>query len=436
MKEGLSLMKNNIESTKENVFRNSAKNTLITKKSLKGIFALIVVTAIALGCFMLVAGALEEAIYGDVDHDGTVSATDARLILRKSVGLEKLCDELADNVADMDFDNQITPADARLALRSAVGLTPLVWYPSGTYVTPSTGENVDPIVGEKTSFKDLKLGEIGKKGNVYIGLQYVKVMDCLPTALGKENISSDNEVVLAFFEFYNGNDSMESVNPDDVTCYVDGFQAIGVKTYIKVFVDGISQYYSTELDAGCQLISVQDFEVTKGWNEIKFFYKSDCVWTISSNDVSSDDYQATTLFAVDDAKDKTNVDDIIFSDKYDVQYKGIKIYHYSNTVSDKYYAVFKYCITNNDSEALNTSLMGYNMRAYCNNFFIGEASYALDDKVDGFINIYDINSIESGMSSNIYIAFETQKTNGNFYMIYDDGYITDHFCGTVYAQVE
>lgn len=55
-------------------------------------------------------------IKGDVDGDGKVTASDARLILRASVGLENLDLERA----DVDGDGKITSADAREALRTAV----------------------------------------------------------------------------------------------------------------------------------------------------------------------------------------------------------------------------------------------------------------------------------------------------------------------------
>ncbi len=61
---------------------------------------------------------------GDVDGDGKISAADARLALRASVGLENLSDaeKLA---ADVDSNGQITAADARLILRASVGLEKL-----------------------------------------------------------------------------------------------------------------------------------------------------------------------------------------------------------------------------------------------------------------------------------------------------------------------
>ncbi|MBQ7688286.1 MAG: dockerin type I repeat-containing protein [Clostridia bacterium] len=64
-----------------------------------------------------------ERVLGDVDADGGVSASDARLALRLAVGLEQYpagC--AARNAADVTADGSITAEDARRILRAAVGL--------------------------------------------------------------------------------------------------------------------------------------------------------------------------------------------------------------------------------------------------------------------------------------------------------------------------
>ena len=69
-----------------------------------------------------------EAAYktGDVDGDGQVTAGDARLALRASVGLESYAENSREALAcDADHDGQITSADARLILRASVGLETL-----------------------------------------------------------------------------------------------------------------------------------------------------------------------------------------------------------------------------------------------------------------------------------------------------------------------
>lgn len=61
------------------------------------------------------------ALLGDIDCDGAVSVTDARLALRKAVGLEDL-DVCEFHAADTDLNNEISVGDARTILRIAVQL--------------------------------------------------------------------------------------------------------------------------------------------------------------------------------------------------------------------------------------------------------------------------------------------------------------------------
>ncbi len=63
-------------------------------------------------------------ILGDVDGNGDITAADARLALRASVGLETLSDT-AKLAANADLTGDITAADARLILRASVGLESL-----------------------------------------------------------------------------------------------------------------------------------------------------------------------------------------------------------------------------------------------------------------------------------------------------------------------
>ena len=58
---------------------------------------------------------------GDLDGNGKISAADARLALRASVGLETL-NSAQKKAADIDGNGVITAADARLILRASVGL--------------------------------------------------------------------------------------------------------------------------------------------------------------------------------------------------------------------------------------------------------------------------------------------------------------------------
>ncbi len=61
---------------------------------------------------------------GDIDCDGRITAADARLALRASVGLEKFS-EAQTLAADVDNNKSVTAADARTILRVSVGLEKL-----------------------------------------------------------------------------------------------------------------------------------------------------------------------------------------------------------------------------------------------------------------------------------------------------------------------
>lgn len=64
---------------------------------------------------------------GDIDGNGKITAADARLVLRASVGLEKFSTAQT-TAGDIDKNKKITAADARLILRASVGLEkPIDW---------------------------------------------------------------------------------------------------------------------------------------------------------------------------------------------------------------------------------------------------------------------------------------------------------------------
>ena len=87
---------------------------------MKKFCAILLTVSLLLTCFMPTALA---AAPGDVDADGTVTAADARLALRRAVGLESYAaGSAAFAAADIDADGTVTAADARVILRVAVGL--------------------------------------------------------------------------------------------------------------------------------------------------------------------------------------------------------------------------------------------------------------------------------------------------------------------------
>ena len=63
---------------------------------------------------------------GDFDLDGEITAADARMVLRASVGLETLTD-FQKLISDYDDDGDISAADARMVLRTCVGLETVIY---------------------------------------------------------------------------------------------------------------------------------------------------------------------------------------------------------------------------------------------------------------------------------------------------------------------
>lgn len=292
----------------------------------------------------------------------------------------------------------------------------------------------DPVVGTKRSFKDLKVGEIAKKDEQYIGLQYVKKMNYLPLAMGKEDVPEGYEVVIGFFEFTNSGDQIISVDPSKITCYADGKQVSPVESSIVVIVDGVRYFYNKQLDPGCQLLSCSDFEVPVGWKEVKFFYGDDCVWTVSSADVSEENYEYHRLLKPEREQKETQIGDEIYRDKYSVLYEGYEFYRQTVFDKNELYVIFKFNISNKSNDSLDTSSMGHGMRAYQDNVLLGKADFTLDEKFSGFTNLFSIKSIAPGMTSDIYLAFEVRDIDASLHMVYDDGFIFDHYCGEVFIK--
>ena len=93
--------------------------------------------------------------FGDVDGDGKVSISDARIALRHAIDIQPIKNGTTLIYTDMDFDGDVTVSDARLILRSAIGLEELFSYvPEGKQITivevadPNTGSDDIPVLPE------------------------------------------------------------------------------------------------------------------------------------------------------------------------------------------------------------------------------------------------------------------------------------------------
>ena len=142
------------------------------QRKLKTALCLLLCAVLAL---MLPVSSLGFAL-GDPDGDGEPTAADARLALRRAVGLETYAPGSAEFIAcDVDGDNDVTAADARLILRAAVGLEDL---------KPATCQHdwkVERVTGSNKGYHNLKCSKCGetKKENCTYGTKRT------PTVAGK-----------------------------------------------------------------------------------------------------------------------------------------------------------------------------------------------------------------------------------------------------------
>lgn len=279
---------------------------------------------------------------------------------------------------------------------------------------------------------EMYLREIGEVDDVCIGLVHVKTSDTLTNSLGtEESASPGNEVLVGFFELYNDSNKIVKVNPEDITCYADGVQVGSIETYIKTEVDNVKQFYNTEMDPKTKIITCNDFEVPKGWKAVTFYYKS-LSWSVLAEDVNSEPYNMSFLFDKATNRDSTSIDTCIYSGDYSIIYKGIEKYTKKDVVfGDEKYIVFKFRVENKSDKPLDYSFAGYRMRAYENGYNLMDASFIIDDNINGYLNIFNVDTIQSGKVADVYVAFESNGLGNVYECAYDDGYISDAYKGYV-----
>ncbi len=284
--------------------------------------------------------------------------------------------------------------------------------------------------------KDMHLKDIAESKGLYIGLNYVKSMDYLPLALDqKEEVDPSHEVIIPFIEVFNGASKKQTFRADKISCYIDGTQVDKVDTYLRSDIDGIHAIGgSYELEPGTMALLTRDYEVTRGWSEMKLFYDDSCIWTLSSSEVGTDKFNRESLFNIDVSREVTQEGGVIYDDEYKVTYKGFEEYTKDNLWGSQDYAIVKLTIENTGDKMLDFGLVGYNMRGYNNNYLMDSPNYTLDEKFDSFINIHNVENIQIGMSTDAYVAFEITEPVNSFYFVYDTGYIIDNALGSVYYK--
>ena len=288
----------------------------------------------------------------------------------------------------------------------------------------------------KPDYTHMTVGDIAKTGSIYIGLNYVKRMDYLPLVSGKEtDIGDGNEVILPFFEVYNDSTNYGRMNFNDITCYADGVQANSVESYIKVQCDGIPNYYWEDIADHAKAISVQQFAVPKGWQELRFYYGSSIIWTLTQDDVKTEKFVFNSILShFDMGRRETAAGSVIYnSDSQQIIFDGATLY---SKKSYGTYVIFEFTVNNTSSASLDYDLVGYKMTAYQGNYYLGDASFVLDSQIDGHSNVFNVDSIEPGMSAKVYVAFEKRFDWNDYYVLYDDGYGSHSFRGSAYTIVD
>ncbi len=283
---------------------------------------------------------------------------------------------------------------------------------------------------------DMHLGDIAERNGIYFSLNYVKRMDYLPLSLNQTaEVDPSHEVIIPFFELFNGGAEKQNFSDDRFTCYVDGTQVNKVDASLLTDIDdihGINGSY--EIEPGTKAFLAKNFEVPRDWSEIKIFYDDGCTWTISSSEVGTESFAKQTLFDVDITREVTPEGAVIYDDDYQITYKGFEEYTKDSLWGPEDYAIIKLTIENTGSQPLDYNLVGFNMRGYCNDYLTEDPDFLLDEKFDSFINIHDVDSIQSGMATDVYVAFKVREPIKNFYFVYDVGYIVDNALGSVYIE--
>lgn len=118
----------------------------------KIIAVILTLTLICSSAFMLASA--DSVKLGDINNDGNVTASDARLVLRAAAKIDTLSEE-ATIIADVNFDTRITASDARMILRAAAKIENLPEMPteensSAEPTEPTTDPTTEPTTEPTT----------------------------------------------------------------------------------------------------------------------------------------------------------------------------------------------------------------------------------------------------------------------------------------------
>lgn len=246
------------------------------KKSLSVMIAVLVLLSALSG---VSASAYSKRMKGDLDGDNEITASDARIVLRFSVNLEKLSTTKKKN-ADMDGNGSVDASDARLILRISVGFSKYSneyevlksgsFYVKGS-ISDETGKKTPielAVDGEKIYMLSIMDGEpmgIIISDDLYMVCpnikSYLVIDDVLLKLMGysKEEIVGDGFVDFSEFEALSDADSVKNEIYEGRNCKVYSFN-INDNGEKKIYMDGNKLVCLADYNNG-KIVSSYDFEI-------------------------------------------------------------------------------------------------------------------------------------------------------------------------------
>lgn len=291
---------------------------------------------------------------------------------------------------------------------------------------------VDTYLAQNPS--DMRIGEICSAGGFEIGLLFARTYNSVHTAVFDytEDVPDGYEVATCIFEVHNPFGGTSMFNKEGITAYADGLQAPEPDTWYLVSCDGVDELQSYEIDGGRWAYVVTVFQVPIGWSEMSFFYNN-CKWTITPEDISGNEFEVGSSLYGERTVSVNSMEPgtLCYSGNYNLTYDGFEIYTDSGYWETTNYAVFEFTIENTQATELDYSLVGFNMRGYEDGILLDNADYSLGT-INGYTNIFDIETIQAGMSARVFVAFPLMYSNAeSFECYYDTGYIVNELITSV-----
>lgn len=288
---------------------------------------------------------------------------------------------------------------------------------SDSEVDQETNNDLSP----DTDPMNMRMGDIYDDDLLYIGLSYAKVSDHVTTVFDDPiSVAPDRQALVVFFDVYNGSEELRTIDERSFSCYVDGILCTRVNSDFYVMQDGITDQFPSEVYSTTNKMVLAHFDIPKEWDEIKLFYNSSYNWTLTKNDISTKPFEFHSMYDINHLE-ATQEKSVIYDDEYEVRYDG---YDYISWDNEKY-LITKFTVTNTGMTELDYSSICQEMRCYPDNYVTYRPEFLFDDKVDGYVNAFNIDTIQAGMTAKLYFAFEIDTEHDYYRIIYKTGSFYD-----------